>query len=61
MLKVEQIVDILQDRKLTEVSRRSGVPYPTVLRVSKSDNNRDFAYSTIVRLSDYLEKPAVLV
>jgi len=61
MLKVEQIVNILQDRKLTEISRRSGVPYPTVLRVAKGRNKNNFAYNTIARLSDYLENSAVLV
>jgi len=61
MLKVEQIVDILQDRKLTEISKRTGVPYQTVLRVAKGDSSRNFAHNTIVRLSDYLEKSAALV
>ena len=59
MLNLEQIKGILQDRKLTEVSKRSGVPYTTVLRVAKG-RNKNVTYNTLSRLSEYFETPVVL-
>jgi predicted transcriptional regulator len=59
MLNLEQIMGNLQDRKLTVVSKRTGVPYTTVLRVAKG-RNKNVTYSTLSRLSEYFETPVVL-
>ena len=59
MLNLEQITGLLQDRKLTEISKRTGVPYSTVLRVAKC-RNKNVTYNTLSRLSEYFETPAVL-
>lgn len=54
MLSLEEIIIILQDRNLAEVSRRTGLSYPVVWRIA---NNQSGAveYLTVKRLSDYLE------
>jgi len=56
MLTLEEITKILQDRKLTEVSRRSEVSYLTVWRIAKGMPG-NVSYGTVVKLSDYLETP----
>jgi uncharacterized membrane protein YczE len=55
MLSLEEVTLILQDRTLTEVSRRSGVAYLTVWRIAKGIPG-NVSYGTVVKLSEYLEK-----
>jgi hypothetical protein len=45
---------MLQDRNLTEVSKRTGLSYPVVWRIA---NNKagNVGYITVKTLSDYLE------
>jgi hypothetical protein len=56
MLTLEEISIILQDRNLTEVSRRCGVGYITVWRIA---NNKagNVSYESVLKLSEYLTKP----
>ncbi len=54
MLKLDQIVEILQDRNLREVSRRTGLAYLTVWRISHGLAG-NVGYLTVQKLSDYLE------
>jgi DNA-binding Xre family transcriptional regulator len=54
MLSLEEIVVILQDRNLSEVSKRTGISYQVIWRIA---NNKagNFTYNTVKKLSDYLE------
>lgn len=54
MLKLERIVELLKDRNLSEVSRRTGLSYLTIWRISHGLSRR-VEYETVVTLSDYLE------
>lgn len=55
MLAIDQIVTKLQDRKLKEVSKRSGVNYITVWRIATGCAG-NVSYETVAKLSEYLEK-----
>jgi len=55
MLELEKIIEILKDRNLKEVCRRTELAYLTVWRISKGDPG-NVGYDTVKRLSDYLEK-----
>ena len=55
MLELDEIVTILQDRNLSEVSRRTGLAVPTVWRIANGQAG-NVGYETVKRLSDYLEK-----
>jgi hypothetical protein len=54
MLSLEQIIEKLQDRNLTEVSRRTGLAVPTVWRIANGQAG-NVGYITVKKLSDYLE------
>jgi len=54
MLTLEEIADDLQDRKLKEVSRRSGVGYITVWRIANRCAG-NVGYESVEKLSDYIE------
>jgi DNA-binding Xre family transcriptional regulator len=55
MLSPEKIVTILKDRNLREVSRRTGLSYMTVWRISHGCAG-NIEYNTVQKLSEYLEK-----
>jgi len=55
MFELEIVVNLLQDRNLMEVSRRTGLKYLTVWRI-KHGLGAHSSYDTVKRLSDYLEK-----
>ena len=55
MLELDEIITILQDRNLSEVSRRTGLAVPTVWRIANGQAG-NVGYETVKRLSDYLEK-----
>lgn len=50
----EQIVEALQDRKLTQVAKATGLSYDTVWRLA-NNKSPNVAYQTIVKLNDYLQ------
>ena len=54
MLSLEEIIVILQDRNLNEVSRRTGLAYPTVWRIANNQAG-NVGYESVKKLSDYLE------
>jgi hypothetical protein len=56
MLSLDQIIPALKDRNLTEVSKRTGLSYMTVWRVSTGDH-KNVEYETVKKLSEYLERP----
>jgi DNA-binding Xre family transcriptional regulator len=56
MLSLDQIIIALKDRNLTEISKRTGLSYMTVWRVSTGDH-KNIEYETAKKLSEYLEKP----
>jgi len=60
MLKLEEVAKRLQDRRLPEVSRRTGVSYITVWRIS-TGRAENVMYDSVVKLSDYLEAPECVV
>jgi hypothetical protein len=60
MLTLEEIRAVLQDRKLKEVSKRSGVGYITVWRIAKGCAG-NVSYDSVVRLSDYIEDKKTVI
>jgi hypothetical protein len=54
MLSLEEIVTALQDRKLKEVSRKSGVGYITVWRIANRCSG-NVEYKSVAKISDYIE------
>ena len=54
MLSMEKIVEILQDRKLSVVSKRTGLSYITVWRIARGCAG-NVGHNTVVKLSEYLE------
>jgi len=54
MLTIEQVVILLSDRNLTEVSKRTSLSYMTIWRVSTGDH-KNIEYETLRKLSEYLE------
>ena len=52
MLKIEEIVERLKDRKLTVVARRTGINKQTLYNIMKGQLP---TYDTLVKISDYLE------
>lgn len=57
MLSIEQIQLHLDDRKLYEIARGSGVSYYTLWRIVKK-REKNVHLSTVRKLSDYLERTA---
>lgn len=57
MLSMEKIVEILQDRKLSVVSKRTGLSYITVWRIARGCAG-NVGHVTVCKLSDYLEAQA---
>ena len=55
MLTLEKIQELLQDRNLSEVSRRTGLSTPTIWRIANNQAG-NVGYETVKKLSDYLEK-----
>ena len=55
MLEINEIIIILQDRNLSEVSRRTGLAIPTVWRIANNQAG-NVGSETVKKLSDYLEK-----
>jgi DNA-binding Xre family transcriptional regulator len=55
MLELNEIITILQDRNLSEVSRRTGLSTPTIWRIANNQAG-NVGYETVKTLSDYLEK-----
>ena len=56
MMNLNQVREALQDRNLTRVAEAVGLSYETVRRVA-SGKERNFSYSVIKALSDYLSQP----
>jgi DNA-binding Xre family transcriptional regulator len=55
MLSLDKIIEMLQDRNLSEVSRRTELSIPTVWRIANGHAG-NVGYETVKKLSDYLEK-----
>jgi hypothetical protein len=54
ILSLEKIRELLKDRRLYVVARGAGLSYPTVRSIALGE--RDAAYSTVKKLSDYFGK-----
>jgi transcriptional regulator with XRE-family HTH domain len=54
MLSLDQITALLQDRKLTTVSKAAGLSHQAVWRLAKG-HSKSPSYETIKKLSDYFE------
>jgi len=54
MMFLRQIQQKLQDRNLSEISRRTNIPTPTLSRISNG-KGENVAYITIEKLSNYLQ------
>ncbi|MFA5150744.1 MAG: helix-turn-helix transcriptional regulator [Candidatus Omnitrophota bacterium] len=52
---MDKIIEMLQDRNLSEVSRRTELSIPTVWRIANGHAG-NVGYETVKKLSDYLEK-----
>lgn len=59
MLDLDQIVTLLKDRNLSEVSRRTKLNYLTVWKIANGFGTRA-SYYTIKCISDYLEETMVI-
>jgi hypothetical protein len=55
MLELDIIQKKLSDRNLSEVSRRTGVTFPTVWRIANNQAG-NVGYETVKKISDYLEE-----
>lgn len=55
MLEIEEIRKRLEDRTLTKVAEKAGVPYDTLWAVASGRNNP--SYETLQKLSIYFENP----
>jgi transcriptional regulator with XRE-family HTH domain len=55
MLSLDEIITILKDRNLSEVSRRTGLSIPTIWRIANGQAG-NVGYETVSKLSEYLEK-----
>jgi len=55
MLFLRDIVIKLQDRNLSEISRRTNIPTPTLWRIANG-LGENVSYITIERLSNYLQE-----
>jgi hypothetical protein len=54
MMTLDQVREVLQDRKLKVVAQGSGLAYDTVRRVA-AGSNKSVSYEVVKKLSDYLE------
>lgn len=54
MLSLDKIIEMLKDRNLSEVSRRTELSIPTVWRIANGQAG-NVGYETVKKLSDYLE------
>lgn len=53
ILTIEEIIEKLKDRNLSEVARRTNLSTPTVNRISNGKGG-NVGYETVKTLSDYL-------
>ena len=53
MLTKQQVVEMLSDRNITEVSRRTGLGYTTLWHAKQSGYG--ISYKTLEKLSEYFE------
>lgn len=60
MLTIEQIQEQLDDRKLYEIARHSGVSYYTLWRIVRK-REKNVNLSTVRKLSNYLERNAKII
>lgn len=54
-MSIEEIREALKDRKLTEVARRSGLKYHTVVEIANGKRPNP-TYHTYMALVEYLSK-----
>jgi hypothetical protein len=54
MMTLDQVREVLKDRKLKIVAQGSGLAYDTVRRVA-AGSNKAVSYEVVKKLSDYLE------
>lgn len=54
MMTLDQVRDMLKDRKLRLVAQGAGLSYGTVRRVAAGDD-KAISYQVVKKLSDYLE------
>jgi hypothetical protein len=55
MLSLEQIQNALTDRVLMRVARECNLSYRTVWQIARGRANEKTSYSTVRKLSEYLE------
>ena len=55
MLSLEEIMELLHDRNLNMVARKTGLAYDTVWRVAKG-KAKEPSYYTIKKLSEYFQE-----
>jgi len=58
MLTLEEIQEILKDRNLSEIARRTKLDYATVYKAAQCKN---VSYRTVKMLSDYLQGKVQIV
>jgi len=59
MMTLEQIVEKLDDKNLTQVAKKVGLSPQTLWRVKHGYTGKNVSYETVKALSDYLEEGAV--
>lgn len=56
MLSIEDIATRLKDRNLAKVAEAVKLSYPVVHKIANATSTTDASYSTVKKLSDYLEQ-----
>jgi transcriptional regulator with XRE-family HTH domain len=59
MLTLEQIIEKLDDKNLTQVAKNVGLSPQTLWRIKNRVTGDNVSYETVKTLSDYLEEGAV--
>jgi len=59
MLTLEQIIEKLDDKNLTQVAKKVGLSPQTLWRIKNGTTGENVSYETVKVLSDYLEEGVV--
>lgn len=59
MMTLEQIIEKLDDKNLTQVAKNVGLSPQTLWRIKNRVTGDNVSYETVKTLSDYLEEGAV--
>lgn len=55
MLTLDEMQIRLKDRRLTVISKETGISYPTLLAISRGESENP-TYKVMMKISEYLER-----